>query len=357
MSDNKLLTKILTNSTAQHSEILKDSKLFGKGQVIQTEIPILNLALSGRLNGGMTAGVTLFAGESKTFKTFLGLLAVKFFQKKHSDGVVLFYNNEYGTTLEAMSAMGIDVSKVIHIAPKHTEDMKIDMVRQLESLNKTDKIMMFVDSLGNTASLKEVEDTKKGESKTDMTRAKQMKALFRLITPLLIIKDVPFVGISHTYETQDLYPTSVVSGGTGGIYAGNSIFIITRSKEKEGEELSGFKFTLNVDKSRFIKEKSKLPINVSFDYGISTWSGLLDLALDTGHVNKTKQGNEFLYSRKLGDKVEERLWKEKETDTSEFWMPSLKSDFPEKVTEMFKLGTTEMVNADVGKELKGFLNA
>ena len=127
--------------------------------------------------------------------------------------------------------------------------------------------MIVVDSVGNLASKKEVEDASEGKSVADMTRAKQMKSLFRMVTPHLTIKDIPMVVVNHTYSEIGLFPKQIVSGGTGLIYSADNIFIIGRQQEKDGNEVTGFNFIINVEKSRFVREKSKIPIEVSFEGG------------------------------------------------------------------------------------------
>ena len=88
-----------------------------------------------------------------------------------------------------------------------------------------------------------------------------------------------------------------VGGGTGSYYSADNIYILGRQQEKEGTEVVGYNFIINVEKSRHVKEKSKIPVSVSFDGGISKWSGLLDLALESGHV--IKPSNDF-----IGDNAE-----------------------------------------------------
>jgi hypothetical protein len=81
---------------------------------------------------------------------------------------------------------------------------------------------------------------------------------------------------------------------------------------------------------------------VSFDRGISKWSGLLDLALEFGIVTKPKLG---WYTRPgiEGDKN----WRIKDTDCKEFWIPILtKTDFKDQVKDHFQLSTSEMIARD-----------
>ena len=106
----------------------------------------------------------------------------------------------------------------------------------------------------------------------------------------MTIKDIPAVVINHTYKEIGLYPKDIVSGGTGIYYSADNIFIIGRQQEKQGADVVGYNFIINVEKSRFVREKSKIPVEVKFDGGISKWSGLLDMALESGHVVKPSNG-------------------------------------------------------------------
>lgn len=107
-----------------------------------------------------------------------------------------------------------------------------------------------------------------------------------MVTPSLVNKDIPCICICHTYQEMSLYPKQIISGGTGLIYSANQAFIIGKSQEKDGTELAGWNFTLNVEKSRFVREKSKLTFRVLYESGIQKYSGLLDMALESGLIQK-----------------------------------------------------------------------
>jgi hypothetical protein len=161
-----------------------------------------------------------------------------------------------------------------------------------------------------------------GKSTADMSRAKQIKSLFRMVTPHLTIKDIPMVVVNHTYKEMAMYPKDIVSGGTGSYYSADNIFIIGRQQEKDGQEIVGYNFIINVEKSRYVKEKSKIPITVSFNGGISRWSGLLDVALLSGHVIKPSAGWYQRVDRSTGEVVEKK-YRVDDTDTRDFWHPIL----------------------------------
>ncbi len=347
MAINKaLLERIKKASTIKETEILDDSKFFNQKDMIQTDIPMLNVAQSGSFDGGFSPGLTVWAGPSKHFKTSLLLANLKAYLDKYADAVGIFSDSEFGTPQAYFKSFGIDPARIIHIPITNIEELKFELMQQLEQLHRGDRVFIAVDSIGNLASKKEVDDALDGKSVADMTRAKQLKSLFRMVTPHFTIKDIPCHVVNHTYKTQEMYSKDVVSGGTGIYYSADNIYIIGRQQDKDGDELLGYNFIINVEKSRYVKEKSKIPICVSFDRGISKWSGMLDLALEFGIVTKPKIG---WYTRphKEGDKN----WRIKETNAKEFWLPILKeTDFAEQVTKHFKLAQNDMINADAYAE-------
>jgi RecA/RadA recombinase len=211
MSD--LLNKLRKNTTIKDSDILSDSKFFTAKDMISTSVPAINIALSGKINGGLTPGLTIWAGPSKHFKTSFSLLMGKAYMDKYPDAVMLFYDSEFGTPQSYFDAFGIDTTRVLHTPLTNIEQLKFDLMTQLEQISRGDQVIIVIDSIGNLASKKEVDDAMDGKSVADMTRAKQLKSLFRMVTPHLNLKDIPLVVVNHTYQTQEMYSKAVVSGG------------------------------------------------------------------------------------------------------------------------------------------------
>jgi len=220
-------------------------------------------------------------------------------------------------------------------------------MQQLTQLERGDRLIIVIDSIGNLASKKEVEDALEGKSVADMSRAKQVKSLFRMVTPHLTMKDIPMVVVNHTYKEIGMFPKDIVGGGTGSYYSADNIFIIGRQQEKEGTEIIGYNFIINVEKSRYVKEKSKIPVSVSFDGGISTWSGLLDLAIESKHVVKPSNGWYSKVDKDTGE-VEEKKYRIKDTDTKEFWMPILKQkSFREFIENKYRVAAGEIMSSNI----------
>jgi len=346
-----LLEKLKKNSTIKETNILADSIIFAKKDMVPTKIPVINVALSGRLDGGLTPGLTMWAGPSKHFKTAFSLLMAKSYMDKYKDAALLFYDSEFGTPQSYFESFGIDQDRVMHTPITDIEQLKLDIMQQMDELKRGDKVIILVDSIGNLASKKEVQDALDGKSVADMSRAKQLKSLFRMITPHLTLKDIPMVVVNHTYMEIGMFPKAIVGGGTGSYYSADNIYILGRQQQKDGTELTGYNFIINVEKSRYVREKSKIPVTVSFDGGISTWSGLLDMAIESGHVVKPSNGWYSCVNTTTGE-VEEKKFRVKDTDTKEFWLPVLGDPtFQEWIKQNYQIANGAIMSDDEVSEV------
>jgi len=331
-----LINKLKKNSTIEHTAILSKSTLLKEKDVIPTSVPMVNVALSGKLDGGLTPGITVLAGPSKHFKTAFALLMAASYQQKYPEAVILFYDSEFGSPQAYFETFGIDMDRVLHTPITDVEELKHDIMAQFSQLEKGERVMIVIDSIGNLASKKEVEDAVEGKSVADMSRAKQLKSLFRMTTPHLTLKDIPMVVVNHTYKEIGMFPKDIVSGGTGIVYSADTIWIIGRQQEKTGTEISGYNFIINIEKSRFVKEKSKIPITVSFEGGIQKYSGLMDIALEGSFVVKPSNGWYAKVDQETGEILEKQRFSD--TQTRLFWEDILNSEkFQEYVRKKYEI--------------------
>ena len=341
-----IMDKLKKNSKVKFTEVLSDSKFFNDKDMVATDVPMINVALSGSVDGGLTPGLTVLAGPSKHFKTSFALIMASAYLEKYDDAVLLFYDSEFGSPQAYFETFGIDTDRVLHTPVTNVEEMKFDMISQLEAIERGDKVIIVIDSVGNLASKKELEDAINEKSVADMSRAKALKGLFRMVTPYLNMKDIPMVAVNHTYKEIGLFPKDVVSGGTGIYYSADNIWIIGRQQDKVGTEIKGYHFVINVEKSRYVKEKSKIPISVSWEGGVQKWSGLLEVALEGQYVAKPSNGWYCKVSRETGELLEPKV-REKGTLEEEFWQPIFNdTDFKHYVKERFTIGATQGVEDD-----------
>lgn len=235
-----ILDKLLKGgSDTVKAAILSESEFFNDLDNVPTDISAINIALGGTLDGGITGGVTMVSGASKSFKTCVSLFCVAAFLKKHKDSACIFYDTEFGASKQYFESFGIDVNRVLHIPIENIEQLKFDMVNRLGDIKRKDKVIVFIDSIGNIASKKEVEDAKDEKAVADMSRAKALKSLWRIVTPMLVMRDIPCIAINHVYQTQEMYAKTVVSGGC--LLAGTQIKMSDGSLKKIEEVQVGDK--------------------------------------------------------------------------------------------------------------------
>jgi RecA/RadA recombinase len=332
-----VMDKLKKNSKLSHTAVLSKSKFFTDKDMIPTDVPMLNVALSGSLEGGLAPGLTVLAGPSKHFKSSFALKIASAYMKKYPEAVMLFYDSEFGSPQEYFQNFDIDTDRVLHTPITNVEELKFDLINQLEQIDRDDKVIVIIDSIGNVASKKELEDTLNEKSVADMSRAKALKGLFRMATPYLTMKDIPMLAINHTYQEMGLFPKAIVSGGTGIYYSADNIWIIGRRQNKVGTEVTGYDFVINVEKSRYVREKSNIPITVSWEGGIDEYSGLLDVALAGQFVVKPKQGWYAKVDQETGE-IDGKNFRQKEL-TKDFWYDIINSDkFKEFIEKQYRVG-------------------
>ena len=353
---NKLMSKMIKSTKIKGADILDDSELFNDKETIQTAIPLINIALSGDLDGGLRPGLTSIAGPSRHFKSSYALLMAGAYMKKHKDAIIMFYDSEFGSPADYFAAFDIDPARVLHIPITNIEELKFDVMQKLDNKNvdgikRGDKVFILVDSVGNLASVREADNAVEGNSAQDMTRAKELKSLWRLVTPHLTLKNIPMVAIQHTYMEMKMYGKQIMSGGQGGMLSSDNVWMIGKSQEKEKEDgkdvLVGYTFTINIEKSRYVKEKSKLEILVKYDGGISKYTGILDLAVRAGEVIKPKNGWYQMVDVATGEMVGEAVKGTEGTESEEFLGAILvRESFKKWVRDTFKVIQGQMIADD-----------
>ena len=341
-----IMDKLKKNSKLKHTEILSESKFFNEKDMVPTKVPMVNVALSGSTDGGLAPGLTVLAGPSKHFKTSFALLMAGAYMTKYPDAVMLFYDSEFGSPQAYFKQFDIDTSRVLHTPITNVEELKFDLIGQLEELDRKDKVIIVIDSIGNLASKKEMEDAINEKSVADMSRAKALKGLFRMTTPYLAMKDIPLLAVNHTYQEMGLFPKAVVSGGTGIYYSADNIWILGRRQQKKGTEVTGYEFVINVEKSRYVKEKSKIPITVSWEGGVQTYSGLLDVALAGGFARKPSNGWYEGIDPATGEVLTGKT-REAGTLEAEFWdIIFEKTEFKEFIKKQYTIGYKSEIDMD-----------
>lgn len=158
------------------------------------------------------------------------------------------------------------------------------------------------------------------------------------------IKSIKNVGKKKVYDLSVeevehyILENGVVTHNTGIYYSASNIWILGRRQNKTGTEVTGYDFIINVEKSRYVKEKSKIPISVSWDGGVERFSGLLDVALHCGWVIKPSNGWYQRVDKPTGEVIGSKV-REKDTLNHEFWDDMLQSvQFQDDIRAIYQIG-------------------
>lgn len=275
---------------------------------VDTGCYVLNAVLSdGDIFKGLPLGKRVaIGGKSSTAKSlFCNYIMGQYLKNVPNSNIILF-ETEGSSAMEMMDNFGVDKSRVLVIPVSVAEEWKTQFTNALEEIEKEQKAwkakktdepmpsyMIAIDSLGMLASNKEYEDAKSGKIVQDMTRAKVLKSIYRIVTLKLSMLNVPHLVVNHTYDTQEMYSQEVLGGGTGLQYAADITLILTKAKMKEGTEQTGAVISFNVKKSRYMQENKKVKVLLHFRKGVYRWSDLLEKGIDLGVIERKGISYEF----------------------------------------------------------------
>lgn len=273
---------IKKTSIVKETEKTKSNRTY-----LSTGIYALNAAISTDIYGGIASNrISTIAGPSGTGKSFLCYNIAREAQK---DGYVVWYiDTEFAIEEDQLPGYGIDISddKFALFRNNIIEDLKIFLTQNFDKLkeekqkgNEIPKLLIILDSVGQLASRKEVEDALGGKEKVDFTKSKALGSLFRIINSDLGYLDICMLCTNHTYQTMDLYPQDKMKGGEGLFYSSSTIAFLSKAKLKEGEMddldigQSGLLVTAKMIKNRMAKPK-KVKFEISFVSGCNPFVGL-----------------------------------------------------------------------------------
>lgn len=321
------LQKINSNAT-----VLEDNTLSNVTDWIDTGCLVLNTILSGSLYGGVPKGrVTIFAGESGCGKTFI---LNKILANAQNKGMIpIIFDTEVAVDKASAEGVGLDSKNVKYVPVDTVESCRNQIMTFLDGVEAEPelhgKFIISIDSLGNLASEKEINDAGAGKGAMDMgLRAKQLKSMMRMITYKAAVTGTTIIASNHTYaDPGALHPTLVKqqAGGSGPIYMASILVQMAAKKEKtdssndndvaltESRNYSGVTLRMLTVKNRFVPAFLQCEAYLNFKTGLDKYSGLKDIAV--AHDVIQQNGATFaIGDRKLGYyknwRKDETLWKE-----------------------------------------------
>lgn len=243
---------------------------------------LLNAQIFGSIYKGVPEGrVSMFGGDSGTGKTFLCLNIVREAQKK---GVyTIWVDTEQSVDEDMFIRFGVDPNMVdyqpidtlntlTHVTAKLFENL----LEHRDSGGEMPKILLIVDSLGGLSTDKEMKDAADGSDKADMTRAREVKKFYRTVMKKIGILKITCIMTNHVYSTiNSMFPTKVVSGGSGSSYNPSITLMLSKAKMKDGagDTQTGIIVTSILHKARFTMTVP-IKFHISFLKGMNPYVGL-----------------------------------------------------------------------------------
>lgn len=358
----KNLLKAIDNEFAS---VAKDGIIHDNEKFINTGSFLLNAQLSGDIYKGFSCNrIVAFAGAESTYKSYMLLGIIKKYLEENEENVVWFFGSEGAITQKELISRGIDVSRVLYIPVKSIEEFKIQSLRLVREHEKTPSDerpypFMCLDSLGMLPSIKEIEDAEAGEIKTDLTRAREIKSTFRILTPALAILNIPMIIINHTYSTMDKYNPQEMGGGSGLKFAASVIVYFSKSvvKDEDTKEIRGGIVSSRLIKSRRTKERTKIQFPVYVDTGLDEYGGLFDFCYEKGLIKK--EGTKYYW---YNDNKNKMFRKDILAKPEEFFTKKILDDFNVFCNNYFSVGAStpnlsdesldDLSDEDIPEELK-----
>lgn len=325
--------KIADEDTSMMSEGLGSAEFTG---YVDTGCYTLNALVSGNIFGGIpNNSATAFAGDPATGKTFFCLDIMKNFLKDPEAGVAHF-ETESAVRKSMAEARGIDTTRVIRNEPATLEQFRTKVIELLNAYKDSadrPKLMLVLDSLGMLSSNKEIKDTTEGNDTRDMTKSQLIKGIFRVIRLKMAKLRVPMLITNHVYAGVGLYaPPKVIAGGSGLIYAADTIITLSKKKIKEGDEITGNLIRAKAFKARLARENKEVEMRLDYEKGLDKYHGLLEIAEEGGVIKK--EGRQYVLpggAKAYGKEIDE--------NAAEVYTPDILDAINEVVMKMFMYGS------------------
>lgn len=309
---NNLIDKIVQKFNSD--DVIKFSDKDGFSEVkswAHTGSPTLDYNLR---TFGLPTGIIEIAGKSRSGKTTLGLMAMKYFLKENPDnGVAVILSSENRDNKDYALQLGLPVNQIIIVKVRYVEAMFLqvkklinDAKEVLKAEKLTPKFYFLWDSLGATLSKSELdtleENTKlldkelqRGTEVEDialknekmMAFAKEAKKFAKFIMSEMYNNIMHFVMLNHQYEQSTMGITTRKS--TGGEWVSLLPCLRLSMKLKNHEKIDDVEVAqiteVSVVKNDFGSRK-KTDIRILLGYGIILSQDDIDYALEMGILKK-----------------------------------------------------------------------
>jgi len=263
---------------------------------------------------GLPTGIIEIAGKSRSGKTTLGLMAMKYFLKENpEDGIAVILSSENRDNKDYALQLGLPINRIIIVKVKYVEAMfmqvkklVMDTDEIMKEMKMKPKFFFMWDSLGATLSKAELdtmeENTKRMEQQLQkgtevedielknekmMAFAKEAKKFAKSIMSEMYTHAMHFVMLNHQYEQSTMGITTRKS--TGGEWVSLLPTLRLSMNLKSHEKIDDVEVAqiteVKVVKNDFGSRK-KTEIRILLGYGIILSQEDIDYACEVGILKK-----------------------------------------------------------------------
>lgn len=264
----------------------------------------LNRALSGDFKKGIPLSkLTLFAGPSGSGKSFIaGNIAL---QAQLEGYHVLYLDSEHAIDVDYLGKIGVNIK------PEHLTYLSVTTIEDVNQVlseffkdyikaygkdnSGATKTLIVLDSLAMLSSSTEMDNYDKGVIRGDQGQlAKRRKAMLRLAVGYLGRLPIAMVVTDHVYPQDIMMGDGAWAITNSTKFSSSIIGLVTKLKLKDEGVVTGVRMRFETYKSRFAKLGSKVELEVPYNKGMSSVSGLLEMLEEMGVVGKGTQPGEKL---------------------------------------------------------------
>lgn len=273
---------------------------------------VLNRILSGNFYNYAPQGrIATISGSSGSGKSYLVANVMREAQKQGAYLVVC--DSENALDDEFVSKIGVDpttnyqyfgVTTINHVVTIVSKFIASYKKAYADKVDNAPKVVIVIDSLDMLLTDAEQANFDAGKQKGDQgAKNKSLKAMLKTFVQSIKGWNISIVCTSQVYANQDILNGEgkwIVSDAVK--YSASTITLISKLKLKDAKtsEITGIRMKCEGYKTRFTKPYSSVVIEVPYDTGMDPYSGLLEVAIGLGVVQK--KGSRY----KLAD--EEDTW-------------------------------------------------
>lgn len=293
---------------SKYASTLDASPLSHVDSWIDTGSYALNAIISGSLFGGWQKGrICGLAGPSGCGKTLMIVKGISNFLAENPQHRAVIFDSEIAVDRSTVTALGCDPARIKHVPVNTVDDVRNQCLNFIDKVVENDlhgKFIIALDSLGNLAASKEIDDARTGKTASDMgTRAKQIKSMLRTLTYAAAAAKITILFSNHIYDDPAaLYPTAVKyqSGGRGPEFMASLLVQLGFKRQKtdkdyseeetlaQAKQVGGILMHALTTKNRFIPPMLECDIYNNFKTGLNRYSGLFEIAKNLGVIEGTK---------------------------------------------------------------------